>query len=175
MRTCLPEIICNGFKKAGIIPYDPNSLLRRCPGSEGSLDLRRKAPNTNARQNTRDDDNPPITKPTAGSLLGDESSPDPAITEPTAGSLLGDESSPDPVVSFSAETEELFSRRFVEGYNLYDEEYNSWLRINHPDYVIHDQSSVMDFFPDATVCTPVSGELVWLNAPIQTSYTVDPH
>ena len=42
LRTCLPEIICNGFKKAGIIPFQSDSLIKRCPGYDGMVELRRK-------------------------------------------------------------------------------------------------------------------------------------
>ena len=34
LKTCLPEVICSGFAKAGIIPFNPDCLLKRCPGTE---------------------------------------------------------------------------------------------------------------------------------------------
>ena len=38
-------------------------------------------------------------------------------------------------LTFSVEEEMQYSVRFEEGYNLYDERYESWLKINHPDAV----------------------------------------
>ncbi len=34
--------------------------------------------------------------------------------------------------NFSSEKEDLFKRRFEEGYDLPDEEYSKWLESNHP-------------------------------------------
>ena len=38
-------------------------------------------------------------------------------------------------LTFSIEEEMQYSVRFEEGYDLYDERYESWLKINHPDVV----------------------------------------
>ena len=34
--------ICSGFEKAGIIPFNPDRLLKRCPGTEGAVEIRQK-------------------------------------------------------------------------------------------------------------------------------------
>ena len=38
-------------------------------------------------------------------------------------------------LTFSVEEEIRYSVRFEESYDLYDEKYESWLKINHPDAV----------------------------------------
>ena len=42
LKTCLPRNICSGFEKAGIIPLNPDRLLKRCPGTEGAVKIREK-------------------------------------------------------------------------------------------------------------------------------------
>lgn len=58
-------------------------------------------------------------------------------------------------VSFTSEKEDLFQHRFEEGYDLLDPEYLSWLRLNHPDAVPSDESSVSDFFSDIPALSPI--------------------
>jgi len=41
----LPEIIFNGFERAGIIPFNLEVLLKYCPGNEGAVEIRRKTLN----------------------------------------------------------------------------------------------------------------------------------
>ena len=53
---------------------------------------------------------------------------------------------------------EKFNRRFSEGYDLYDEEYTSWLSVNHPDAFPKEHSQLMDFFPDVQSVAPVSSK-----------------
>ncbi len=36
-------MICNGFKRAGIIPFNPEILLKHYPGNDGAVEIRRKA------------------------------------------------------------------------------------------------------------------------------------
>ncbi len=49
--------------------------------------------------------------------------------------------------NFSSEKEDLFKRRFEEGYDLQDEEYSKWLEINHPlpisESFQHDEISIV--------------------------------
>ena len=124
LKICLPAVICSGFAKAGIIPFDPECLLKRCPGTEGAVEIRQKKSDCKSgeKQSTEDECQP--------------------------------NSSGSPALSLPPEKEELFERRFDEGYDIYDAEYVSWLHIHHPDA---DTSSFIDFFPDTPALTPVDG------------------
>ncbi len=42
LKTCLSANICSGFEKAGIIPFNPDRLLKRCPGTDGAVEIRQK-------------------------------------------------------------------------------------------------------------------------------------
>ena len=42
LKTCLPRIIYNGFDKAEIISFNPDRLLKMCPGTEGAVKIRQK-------------------------------------------------------------------------------------------------------------------------------------
>ena len=110
MKTCTPETICAGFRRAGIIPFDPGSVKKRfphCDDAEG-MDIRCDKNNcTNSKVNS--------------------------TTEPGAGSKDSASESPKVTPVFSNEEETLFSRRFEEGYDLYDDHYEQWLSIMHPE------------------------------------------
>ena len=131
LRTCLPEVICSGFKKSGIIPFDPNALIRRCPGSDGSIELRRKVPPPSKHsQNAAN---------VQSDVCSDTQQPTAAISGQSDGFDVATAAS-----RFSTEKEQLFTRRYSEGYDLHDEEYFSWLRIYHPEALPkEDCSSVM--------------------------------
>lgn len=161
LRTCLPEIICSGFKKAGIIPFNPDTLIRRCPGSEGAVELRRKV-----SPPVRDKTNPQGSVVSESGLnpqgsINSEGDPDPQGSVVSEGflhhttnlQLAASIKSP-----FSTEQEELFDRRYQEGYDIYDEEYVSWLRINHPDALPNNQSSILNFFPGVEDVAPITGK-----------------
>ena len=95
--------------------------MKRCPGSEGSIAIRRKAGTVASASKTREN--------------GDES------VSNESGSDCGNDSS---MVTFSQEQEDLFSRRFEEGYDVRDEEYVQWLSLNHPEAVSAMQNSISD-------------------------------
>ena len=38
----MPTNICSGFEKAGNIPFNPDRLLKRYPGTEGAIEIRQK-------------------------------------------------------------------------------------------------------------------------------------
>ena len=111
-KTCNPETICSGFRRAGIIPFDPMALFIRCPKNSGVEEM---------------------------TSNGEESMTNSADT---------------PGVTFSSEKEELFSTRFVEGYDLHDEEYELWLHVNHPE--VTGAQSVVDFFSDVDPVTQLN-------------------
>ena len=173
LRTCLPEIICSGFKRAGIIPFNPDALMRRCPGSEGSVELRRKIPlptSCNAENDQTNTQNVAMDVQTEGGQPSAENVAKDSQQTTVESVTTSRQSDPFRYVaessattnspSFSAEKEQLFSQRFIEGYDLHDEEYFSWLRVNHPDALPNNQSSFMDFFPDAQQLIPISSESV---------------
>ena len=86
---------------ASRIPFDPDALLKRCPGSDDSVELRRKVPPTSHGQSSAS---------TQSHVCDDGQN-----------------------VHFDETTEQLFIRRYSEGYDLHDDEYFSWLRIYHPE------------------------------------------
>ena len=59
----------------------------------------------------------------------------------TEASLIPDNLDVAPL-QFTAEQEALYERRFKEGYDLFiDKEYIRWLKLNHPEFHINDNSS----------------------------------
>ena len=98
-------VILSGFERAGIIPFNPQVLLKRCPGNEGAVEIRGKK---RARQDdvmsTETDNHEPYSSGVQDN--GDES----------------------PL--FSPQKEALYQHRFEEGCDLYDTDYISWLHVN---------------------------------------------
>lgn len=124
LKTCSPETICSGFRRAGIVPFCPDVLLKRCPGSEGSMEVDEDVCETSTSQHS------------SMETLDDCSSDNPTFSGPTF-------SGP----TFSPEKEELYQRRFEEGYDLFDEDYERWLRSSQP--------GVLESFHDLDPESPV--------------------
>lgn len=119
LKTCLPETICSGFRRAGIVPFCPDVLLKRCPGSmEVDEDVCETSTSQHSSTETLD--------------------------------KVNDCSSDNP--TFSPEKEELYQRRFEEGYDLFDEDYERWLHNSHPEVL----ESIVDHFQDIDPITPES-------------------
>ena len=138
LKTCSPEIICGGFRRAGIIPFSPETLIQRCPGSESSLETRRKDAGVSETPDSGGAENSDIS-----SEGGSDTHED------------GQEYSS--TVTFSLQQEELFARRFEEGYDFHDENYSQWLSVNHPEAVSAAQlNSVVDCFTNVEPTVPVT-------------------
>ena len=58
---------------------------------------------------------------------------------------------------FTAEQEELFKKRYEEGYDLFiDADYVKWIKIHYPDTCLPiDNASISDFFSDIAPASPV--------------------
>jgi len=77
-----------------------------------------------------------------------------AVSSRTAGSVERcQEEDSDPHESFTDKEQQLYERRYEEGFNLYDAKYIAWLKINHPDADL--TTSLLDHFTDVSVLDPV--------------------
>lgn len=120
-----PAVICAGYKRAGIVPFNRQELLARFPALEAS------------EQNNSSSSvvpSPGTSSPTLEMLKQSEPpSSLPETTSPGAPSLEVSESDPSSSARpLSEEKEVLFLRRLEEGYDLPDEEYWEWLRFINP-------------------------------------------
>jgi len=76
-------------------------------------------------------------------------------------------------VIFSEEEEKLYSRRYENGYDLYDPKYIRWLSINHPlADIIRSNEPVADLFTTQVV-TPVHIDLPACNTGEENGTTID--
>ena len=64
------------------------------------------------------------------------------ITEKVTGDVVDVDEENDIAKSHS-DSEDLFRRRYKEGYDIYDEPYVRWLVINHPDDVRNDWMEIL--------------------------------
>lgn len=58
-------------------------------------------------------------------------------------------------LTFTIEEEIRYSVRFEEGYDLFDERYQSWLKVNHPDAVTNTASTVLEPLRAPKSSTPI--------------------
>ena len=108
-KTMTPTIICSGFRKCGVYPFNPcaiNCSISR-DNPDASLTVNR---GENETENEKPED-------------GENS----------------DEQENDKNKTFSEEQEQLYQMRYEEGYDLMDPQYLQWLEIHHPDSVPADK------------------------------------
>ena len=137
-----PANVMAGFKVCGVYPFD-RSAIKIHPKPVDKKDCQREKVVVACKRIRVSD----------GEERNDASSNDSAKQQSDA------ESSP---VEFSVEQEELFQRRFNEGYNLFiDPNYVGWLTINHPE-ALPDSAptnnygdSLIAHFSDVTPETPL--------------------
>ena len=125
-KACSPENICSGFRRAGVVPFSPESLMKRIPNRQAGV------------ENDRGGDIPLSSGTDPGEesgFLNNSTESQMDTSEYGDGSVrddnLNNSTCPMAIPMFSREEEELFSRRFEEGYDLQDERYNQWLSVNH--------------------------------------------
>ena len=131
MKTCTPDTICAGFRRAGIIPFNPEAVKERFPEEE-SMEV-----STNSCESME---------------VSTNSSQDVAVGDKSSTSVLNKDLKDIPV--FSSEEEDLFSRRFEEGYDLHDSCYEQWLHVTHPQVLMTE--SVIDSFKDVEPFIPLA-------------------
>ena len=133
-RSVTPANIIAGFKTCGIYPLDSSAII--VPQSK-SDEIRLKGDHsTNTHLDNSVDDN------------GVENDVDDTFVD-------------DANDSFTPEQEELFRKRYQEGYNLLiDPDYIRWIRIHHPESPLQtdldNTSMISDFFPDIVPASPIA-------------------
>ena len=101
--------VMSGFRKSGIFPLNPSMVDDRCIAPSKVF----QPQSTN---------NPPLVQ--SASLATEGNNEDGSDTESSDSSE---------VELFTTEQEQLFKKRFEEGYDLKDPHYIAWLKINHAD------------------------------------------
>ena len=100
-KTMTPTIICSGFRRCGVYPFNPHAI--DCSISR---------------------DNPDASLGGTAGESEEQSEKPEDEDEDKSGRK-----------SFSEEQEQLYQRRYDEGYDLMDPQYLQWLEIHHPDSV----------------------------------------
>ena len=124
MRALTPSNIVAGFKKCGVHPFNRNAILTLDSDSSG--------------------DTPPSSSSVPSASTSSATTPPVNTDSPNP-----DTSSPQ---SFPPEKVELFQRRYEEGYDIPDAEYEAWLKIAHPEAGI---TNVAGMFQDVATLNPV--------------------
>ena len=129
MKAATSENVTSGFRRAGVIPFNPDAVLVTSTISET-----------------------PPSSSNSSSLTTEDCSDTPesgAVNDKENDATV---SSPPP--TFTAEQIALFERRYEEGYNLYDPKYNEWLHFFHPEAEV----SLADSFSSVTPLAEVPME-----------------
>ena len=113
-KTMMPSIICSGFRRCGVYPFNPHaidcSISRDNP--EASLTISHGGENEMESKKPEDGEN-------------------------------SDEQEKSKSTTFSKEQEQLYQRRYEEGYDLMDPQYLRWLEIHHPESVPADKDKLV--------------------------------
>ena len=174
LKTCTPATICSGFRKAGVIPFNPNALLKLTPENvtenvSASGDLSSSA----SRGSTSSASGGSTSLASGGSTSlasggstslasgGSTSSSSGGSTSFVSGGSTSSSSSGS--TSFASTgsvevednengyaNEELYRARLEEGYDIYDPDYVEWLYMFHPEVTPPEplESSLMSHFED---------------------------
>ena len=164
MQAVTPANIAAGFKTCGVYPLDP-SAIRVVHSIESLASQAHDQPSRSSLNDDQpsgsslNDDQP------SGSSLNDGHPNDTAIHDlsahPSNSSALESGSYQSNVDNggndFTAEQEELFKKRYEEGYDLFiDADYVKWIKIHYPDTSLPiDNASISDFFSDIAPASPV--------------------
>ena len=148
-KTMTPSTICSGFRRCGVYPFNPKAIdcqltAEKDEGSKGCEGQSKPSEDGNGdhEDHGESDDH--------GRRKSDEFNryvPEDLHLDPDTNQI-------------DSKKEELFQRRFEEGYDIYDSEYLEWLERNHPVSVPADrytlvsaseqQPSISDFFSNIT-------------------------
>ena len=147
-KAMIPSSIINGFKYCGIYPFNPQAVLEKLTSTPIA--------------------NPTNTKPTGNchadrtqSLKATEVNFDTPANIATVIEESSDTTGSAEITSFTADEEIKYRRRFEEGYDLPDERYTLWLRLNHltlASVPVGTPFSVAESLPDVTPAVPVTIE-----------------
>ena len=149
LQAVTPGNVMAGFKTCGVYPFNPKAI--QVSNNDNSEVV---ASEVNADKDNSDN----IVENDKGEV---EQSFD-NIVENDTDKVVHEQ--PSPNVNFTAEQQQLFKRRFEEGYNIFiDPDYVRWLRLHHPESCPADGSdcalnndSVISHFPDVVTPSPVA-------------------
>ena len=133
LKAFTPANIVSGFRKCGVQPLDRRALV----GDDGSDSDSDDEPTSNENTPSTSVSTAPSTSvSTAPSTLVSTTPSTPVSTTPST-SVSTAPSTPvstTPVSSdFTPDQVDLFRRRFEEGYDLPDHQYEMWVKIYHPE------------------------------------------
>ena len=153
LKTCVPSTICSGFKKAGVIPFDPETILKLTPPTENNSSSQQNSSTSSASQQTQQ-----TNSTSSASQQNNSTSSDAACSE-------DDDADKE---NGCDELEELYMARLEEGYDIFDPEYVEWLRRCHPDVTPPEplDSSVASHFGDIEPSIPATPSITPTPEPV---------
>ena len=161
-KTMTPSTICSGFRRCGVYPFNPNAIDCRLTAEEGEESKAREGEHTLSAEGSEDHTTP------RGENEDHRVNEDSWRRE-SSGFVSADDMHFDSDANQTdSKKEELYQRRFEEGYDIYDSEYLEWLEKNHPESVPADryslvsaaeqQPSVSEYFSHITPMQPIDQE-----------------
>ena len=144
-KAMTPSTICSGFRRCGVYPFNPNAIDCRLADSRAHEGEAQASEEEDGGGNEDHGGSAHSWREESGELAG--YLPDGLHSNSDANQI-------------DSKKEELYQRRFEEGYDVYDSGYLKWLEKNHPEFVPADrytlvsvseqQPSVSDFFSYVT-------------------------
>ncbi len=146
MRALTPSNIVAGFRKCGVHPFNRNAIMNLDPVDTDSSDGTSPTSN-NSTTNSADGIGATVAKsPPVNAIVSRSTSPAVVAKFPVTTNTDSD-------IVFPPVKLELFERRYKEGYDIPDAEYEAWLTMAHPQAGM---TSIADAFQDVPTLNPVS-------------------
>ena len=166
-QAVTPANLVAGFKSCGVYPLDSSAIqVLLSEGNEGSSACQVQQ----SRGSLNDEHSGDTAIQDLSSQINDSSAIQVLETESCTGNQSSVAHFDNDGSDFTAEQEELYKKRYEEGYDLFiDADYVRWIKIHHPDTSLPtDSALVCDFFSDIIPASPLGNlENPLLNTPSQ--------
>ena len=155
----------SGFRRAGVHPFNPNAITVSENTSKDSSSTPRRDDSDDMPSTPTSTD--ATTPPISNAVIANSSTlPTPTDSTTDAGTLDQLSSEVESDFTFSADQEELYKRRYQEGYDIPDTMYEEWLKLRHPQSspptsspILSPQAiSLSEHFSGVTPLTPVAAD-----------------
>ena len=174
MLTAVPSLlytnIIAGFRKTGVFPLNPGVIDDKMLSPSLAFNQQQQTISPNPEQPNTSSDKA-ATSPSTGASVDSSSK---LVQEESPSSSKSDHESTSVKTAcslYTAEQQKLYERRYEEGYDVQDPEYEAWLKITHPmdTRSVVSSSASVKMSNSASSCSDILHEMLVLPEPKQAS------
>ena len=165
-----PTNIIAGFRKTGVFPLNPGVIDDKMLSPSLAFNQQQQTISPNPEQPNTSSDKA-ATSPSTGASVDSSSK---LVQEESPSSSKSDHESTSVKTAcslYTAEQQKLYERRYEEGYDVQDPEYEAWLKITHPmdTRSVVSSSASVKMSNSASSCSDILHEMLVLPEPKQLS------